>query len=147
MQNVGFTDEVSDTEVELVLDAARRVCAEVQPFQLAFDAVEVRDEAVAFRPSPPEPVARVREAVREAIQAVRGAVPEAPEHAHGFQPHVSLAYSNREIPSDLVADLLKSVQTTPAIVRVRAAKLIILDRDERVYRWETYGTVPLGATG
>ena len=146
MQNVGFTDDVSNTDCEAVVDRARAACSELAPFDLTFDAVEVRQEAIAFRPSPPEPVNRIREALRGVISSVLGEVPEAPEHAHGFQPHVSLAYSNASGPAEPLIAAVQSVDTAPATVRVRAASLIVLDRDERMYRWTTRAPIPLGSS-
>lgn len=143
MQNVGFTDEVDEADANAVLARARHVCSGLPPFQLTFGDAEIRDEGVALRPFPPEPVARLRDTLRGAIERVRGTVPEAPEHAHGFEPHVSLAYSNREAPSGPVARVVEAVRASPVIVTVLAAKLIVLDRDERVYRWSTFGLVGL----
>jgi hypothetical protein len=106
----------------------------------------VRAEAIAFRPSPTEPVAVLRNTVRLAIGAVRGTVPEAPKHAHGFQPHVSLAYVNAPGPAAPLVEAVDSVREAPVSVLVRAASLIVLDRDERVYRWATYETIALGTS-
>ncbi len=146
MQNVGFTDEVSEADARAVLAAARDRCSELPPFGLTLGRPEVRGEAVALRPFPAEPVCQLRDAVWAAIRSVRGVVPEAPEHAHGFDPHVSIAYSNRDAPSEPVADAIERVVPDAAAVTVRAAKLIVLDRDERVYRWATFGDVALGCS-
>jgi 2'-5' RNA ligase len=147
MQNVGFTDEVSEKDIESVLATARDMCSQLPAFELTFDRAEVRREAIAMRPSPAEPVSRLRGTVRAAIGTVLGEVPEAPEHAHGFEPHVSMAYSNREGPVEPYAAVVKGIEPVPAIVGVRAVKLIVLDRDERVYRWRTIGNVPLRTMG
>ena len=144
MQNVGFTDEVSGAEIQAVVRAARDHCVNLAPFDLSFDSLEMRSEAIALRPSPPEPVARLRSSLRSAIALVRGQIPEAPEHADGFEPHVSLAYSNADGPSDSFIERIAGVPGQRATVTVLAASLIILDRDERVYRWTTYETIPLG---
>jgi 2'-5' RNA ligase len=146
MQNVGLTDDVSDTDCEAVVDRARAAYSELAPFDLTFDAVEVRREAIAFRPWPAEPVKRLREASRVAISVVLGEVPEAPEHAHGFQPHVTLAYSNAAGPAEPLLAAVRDVDEAPATVWVRAACLIVLDRDERIYRWTTRATIPLGSS-
>jgi 2'-5' RNA ligase len=145
MQNVGFTDEVSDEEIEAVAMTAVGRCADVEPFELTFGPAEIRAEAVALHPSPAEPVSRLRDVLRDAIASVRGAsgVPEAPEHAQGFRPHVSVAYSNTNMPAQSVAEVLKEKDPKSVAVVVRAASLIIINRDERMYRWRTYGTVPL----
>ncbi len=143
MQNVGFTDEVGEADARGVLAGARDRCSELPPFELTLGQAEVRSEAVAFRPVPAEPVCQLRDAVWAAIMSVRGVVPEAPEHAHGFEPHVSIAYSNTDAPSEPVADAIERVASEAAVVTVRAAQLIVLDRDERVYRWTTFGDVAL----
>ncbi len=146
MQNVGFTDQVSEADAQAVLAAARDRCSELAPFGLGLGQAEVRGEAVALRPFPAERVCQVRDAVRAAIRLVRDVVPEAPEHARGFDPHVSIAYSNADAPSEPVADAIERVASDAAAVTVRAAKLIVLDRDERVYRWTTFGDVALGGS-
>jgi hypothetical protein len=144
MQNVGFTDEVARYDVDAMVTVARDLCGQLAPFDLTFAQAEVRDEAIALRPSPAEPVSKLRETLRSAIASVLGKVSEAPEHAQGFEPHVSVAYSNREIPSEPYTGAVQRLETAPALVRLLAAKLIILERNERVYRWSTFGTVPLG---
>ncbi len=146
MQNVGFTDEVSEADARAVLAAARDRCSELPPFGLALRQAEVRSEAVALRPLPAEPVCQLRDAVWAAIKSVRGKVPEAPEHVHGFEPHISIAYGNRDAPSEPLADAIERVISDAAAVTVRAAKLIVLDRDERVYRWATFGDVAVGGS-
>jgi 2'-5' RNA ligase len=144
MQNVGFTDEVPEMSADAVLAAGRRLCSQLEPFDLTFEQIDVRQEAIALRPTPAEPVAALRDRLRVAIASVVGTTPEAPEHAHGFDPHVSIAYSNRNSPLEPYLDAVANVQAYAVSVRVLAAKLIVLDRDERVYRWSTYGVVPLG---
>jgi 2'-5' RNA ligase superfamily len=150
MQNVAFTDEVAEHDVAGVLAAAQKLCGQLEPFQLACDDAEVRQEAIALRLAPAAPVSRLRDTLRSAIQSVLGTVPEAPEHAHGFEPHISLAYSNLEGASEPYVSAIAGLRPATVSVRVLAAKLIVLDRDERVYRWSTYGEARLGgpeATG
>lgn len=144
MQNVGFTDEVADGDVAAVLAAAQKLCRQLEPFGLTFDEAEVRHEAVALRPVPAAPVSKLRGTLRSAIQSVLGAVEDAPEHANGFDPHISVAYSNREGASEPYIAAVAGLRPTTATIRVLAAKLIVLDRDERVYRWSTYGEARLG---
>ncbi len=142
MQGVGFTDEVDETDVKQIVQAARQRCADLAPFEVTFERPLVEPEAIMFRVTPAEPVRRLRAAIREAIADVWGAdnVPE----AEGFAPHVSLAYSNADGPAQPFIDALGGVRAEPVTVTVRAAQLIVLNRDERMYRWTTYATVPLG---
>ncbi len=55
MQNVGFTDEVSEADARAVLAAARDRCSGLPPFELTLGQAQVRGEAVAIRPFPAEP--------------------------------------------------------------------------------------------
>jgi hypothetical protein len=91
-------------------------------------------------------VATLRDTVASAIAEVLGpdAVPLAPEHVQGYQPHVSVAYGNAEASGDPIAEALALVEPPPATVKILAASLIVLDRDEHVYRWSRYGEIPLG---
>jgi hypothetical protein len=70
--------------------------------------------------------------------------PDRVPESRGFHPHVSLVYSNSSGPSANVIELMDGVRPAPARVTVHALSLIVLDRDERLYRWSTYATVPLG---
>jgi hypothetical protein len=57
MQNVGFTDEVSDAECEAVVDTARVPCSELAPFDLKFDG-EKHDRPSWQLDPPPVPGSR-----------------------------------------------------------------------------------------
>jgi hypothetical protein len=144
MQNVGFTNEVSEADARAVLLAARHQCSDLHAFELTIGEARVSGEGVTFRPTRADPVCEVRGALRAAIRSVHKVVPEAPEHVHGFDPHISIAYCNRDAPFKPVAEALKRVDVEAATVTVRAAKLIVLDRDDCVYRWSTFGDVALG---
>lgn len=145
MQNVGFTDEISDDQLSAVAVRARAACASLEPFDLTFARALVLLEAVMLFPVPAEPVAQLRDALRAAISDVLGAdaVADAPEQAHGFYPHVSIAYATTEGSAQPYIDAVRAVRPEPVTVRVRAACLIELHRDERVYQWRTRATIPL----
>ena len=144
MQNAGFTDEMSEADAHAVLDEARSRCAALRAFEVMVDEAEVRGEGVALRPDPADPVCQVRDAVRAAIASVRGEAPEAPEHAHGFRPACQprLRQRGRAVGAGHRRDRARGVGGGDA--DGAGAKLIVLDRDEGVYRWTTFGNVPLG---
>jgi hypothetical protein len=85
----------------------------------------------------------VRAAVRAGMAEVWG-TPRVPESAGGFTPHVSLAYSDTDGPSEPYAAALAGVRPRSATVEVAAMQGIALSRDTHLYRWETLATVPLG---
>ncbi|WP_341869867.1 2'-5' RNA ligase family protein [Streptomyces bauhiniae] len=83
----------------------------------------------------------VRGAIRGAIGDVLG---EVPESATGFRPHVSVAYSASDGPAAPVEEALAAREFSPARARVSSAELIVIHRDNEMYEWETFATVPLG---
>jgi hypothetical protein len=75
--------------------------------------------------------------------AGESAVPGADD---GYRAHVSLGYINAagSAAPIIQGPALRRVHPAPAAVTVRAASLIVLDRDQKVYRWRTVEDVPLG---
>jgi hypothetical protein len=69
---------------------------------------------------------------------------QVPETAEGFTPHVSVAYSSGDGPAEPIALVLSELKTTAAHVRIATAELIVIHRDNQMYEWDTYATVPLG---
>lgn len=142
MQGLGFVDEVDQASVDAIVAAARARLATVEPFTITLDRPRITPEAIRWEADPQEPVAAVRDAVRAAIAEVWA---EVPEIAGGFAAHVSIAYSNATGPAAPAQAALDAVEAAPASTLVRGVELIRLGRDRRMYEWETYATVPLGA--
>lgn len=83
--------------------------------------------------------------VRDAIRAAIGDVlPEVPERAEGFRPHLSVAYSSSDGPAAPIHEALAAVTAPPAAARIRSAELIVLHRDNQMYEWAPFARVPLG---
>lgn len=141
MQGVGFVHEVSRSTVDEIVAAAAGHLAGVEPFDLRFGRPEVEREGVCWAFDTPG-AAAVRDAVRAGIGEV---LPDVPGPADGFRPHVSIAYSNGEGPAAPIREALVSAAPEPADARIGTAELIILNRDNRLYEWETYASVPLGS--
>lgn len=140
MQGLGFTDEVSDEDVAAIVEATRIRLAGVPAFGLALDRPEVTPEAIRWEAEPGEPPAAVRSAIRSAIGDIW---PEVPEEAAAFAAHVSIAYSSAAGPVEPVAAALAAVDEPPATARIERVDLIRLNRDHRMYEWETVADLPL----
>jgi 2'-5' RNA ligase len=85
----------------------------------------------------------LRNRIRDAISSVQGDVPEA---ADDFRPHVTIAYSGEDAPAGPIRKRLVPLRNLgPTTVYIDSVDLICLRRDQRVYRWDTYAVVPLGA--
>ena len=142
VQGVGFVDEVGEQAVDAVLAAARRRCAELAPFDLTFGRAIVSDEGIMLPGEPIGPAAALRGALRAGIGDVWGeaGVPE----GEAFLPHVAVAYSSANGSAARFVQAVEASAPPPATVTVRAASLIVIDRDARIYRWRPHAAVVLG---
>jgi 2'-5' RNA ligase len=138
MQGLGFTDEVSTTDVDAIVVEAQKRLALIPAFDIEFDRPTFTPEAVRWDPE--GPVDAVRDAIREAIASVW---PQVPEPAEGFSAHVTIAYANHDGPADKVLAALQDVPSQPVVASIASADLIILNRDQRMYEWEPYATASL----
>jgi len=143
MQGVGFAGEVGGGDVDRIVAAARRRCVKLAPLTLTLGPAVLLEEGVWLRVAPPAAVRRVRAAVRAGIADVWDPA-RVPEPADDFTPHVSLAYSNTDEPSEPYAAALAEAGLRSATMEVAAIQAISLSRDTHLYRWETIATVPLG---
>ncbi|MER8014515.1 2'-5' RNA ligase family protein [Streptomyces griseoluteus] len=141
MQGIGFVGEVAERDVRAVVDAASERLAAVPAFDVRVGPHVLAPEAVLLPVQPGGSVDAVRGAVRGAIGDVLGKVPES---ATGFRPHVSVAYSASDGPAAPVEGALAAREFSPARARVSSAELIVIHRDNEMYEWETFATVPLG---
>ncbi|MEV0613508.1 2'-5' RNA ligase family protein [Nonomuraea sp. NPDC050404] len=141
-QDIGFTDEVGDAELTAITHAAALRLAAHSRLRLTFTRPVTDPESLQFQVRPAEPMRAVRHALREAIAEVRGC-----EGVTGTEeewvPHMSIAYSNSDGPAEPYEAALRGVDPDPVTVTVRAMQLIVLERDEHLYRWATKATIPL----
>lgn len=140
MQGLGFVGEVSDEDVRAIVDTVAGRLAAVPAFDAQLGPAIVTPEALLLQVAPVDAVRAVRAAIREGIGSVW---PEVPEPAEGFRPHVSVAYSNADGPAGPAREALQSVGSYPATARIASAELIVLNRDNRMYEWSTFASVPL----
>jgi 2'-5' RNA ligase len=143
MQGVGFVEDVSPTQLEALLQAARIRLKELEPVKARFHRPVIRPEAIALPPTPVVPVQEIRHTVRAAIADVFGAS-AVPDNADGYQPHISLAYVDAEQSASATLAAIERVNAAPADVTINAVSLIEMHRDNRMYEWRTIEAVPLG---
>lgn len=141
MQGVGFVDDISEDTAEAIVTAARPRLAALQPFKVTMSAPIVDPEAILVPVTPAEPVRRLRGELRAAIGDV---LPEVPEPADGFVPHVSIGYSNSDGDAAPYAAAIEATDVAPARALVTHADLIVIHRDHQMYEWTTPARIPLG---
>ncbi|MFY1703002.1 2'-5' RNA ligase family protein [Micromonospora sp. WMMA1923] len=144
MQGVGFTDHVTDSDLDRIVEHARTRCADLPAPELTLGPVDPDAEGIGLLVQPWDQVERLRTAIREAIGTVWDTVPEA---AQGFRPHVTIAYSGSSTAAAPIRDRLTELRHIPGVtVRIREASLIALRREDHTYRWTTIATASIGGT-
>ncbi|MBT2539776.1 2'-5' RNA ligase family protein [Streptomyces sp. ISL-44] len=143
MQGLGFTDEVSLTDADAIVEAAAHRLSALPAFELTLHRPQLTPEAIRWEAQPGQPAAGVRSTIRTAISDVWR---EVPEPAGQFAPHVSIAYSNSNGPAAPVRTALATIDPQPATARITAVELIVLGRDRQQYEWDTHARLPLGTT-
>ncbi|MFK0297216.1 2'-5' RNA ligase family protein [Streptomyces sp. NPDC090442] len=139
LQGLNFADRVSGDDLRAVLSAAQSRLARFPAFDLRVHRPEITPEAIRWEATPSGPPAAVRAALRDAIGTVWDTVPEPAE----FAPHITIAYSNATGPAAPVRAALDAVTTDPATVHVDQVELIVLNRDRRMYEWDTHTQLTL----
>ena len=144
VQEVGFSDEVTDGELTAIIAAAREGLAALAPATVAIGAPRPAGEGILCRVAPASALVPAREVVRAAIGSVRGTerVLDSAEWAR-WTPHVSLAYANADGPAEPFEAALDGL-TDEATITVGAIDLIRFGRDRHMYEWETIARLPLG---
>ncbi|WHT23396.1 2'-5' RNA ligase family protein [Crossiella sp. CA-258035] len=143
LQGIGFTDEVARDDVDRIVAAAQRRCAELEPITATLGPAQVDPEGVQMPALPLHSLAKLRLEIRAAIGDVWGQ-DNVPEPEEGFRAHVSLGYSNTAGPAEPVARALATHGGHTATVSISAVSLIDLNRDHKAYEWTDVATARLG---
>ena len=143
MQGLGFTDDVTEADVQAIVSAVQNRVGELDRFALQLGPADADPQGVPLAVRPWEPVISLRRAVRQGIGDVWGAA-RVPEPADGFRAHVTISYSNSAAdPGPLREALAKLRGVPPVETTVRHVSLIRLNRDQKTYVWETVARAAL----
>ncbi|BCJ46340.1 hypothetical protein GCM10010168_59790 [Actinoplanes ianthinogenes] len=140
LQQVGFTDEVTEEQAARALAAARDL--PLAPLPLTFGPVDPNPEAVVLRVSPWTAIQRHRLRLRRVTEPIVGKLAGADDH---FWPHVSIGYINAAVPTAPIVRALRALPDRTVSLIARELHLVRLDRDDRVWKWDRVGTLPLTA--
>ena len=143
VQEVGFTDEVDESQIKSLLDTTRERLAGEAPLTLAFHRAVVLPESLALPAEPQSAVSELRTTLRETITT---ALPSAtlPAEPQEIDKHVSLAYSTSEGPAVFAVATLGGTVVDPITAKVPSVSLVKLNRDHACSEWETVERVPFG---
>ncbi len=142
MQGLGFADEVTRDDAELIASHVHSRLSDAKPFTVRIGPAHVDPETVQMAVSPLDGFTKARTAIREAIGDVWGEG-NVPEKAEGFHPHVTLAYSNSAGSSVELDAALKAFPPLSQSIEVKNISLIDLNRDSKRYEWTELTKVDL----
>jgi 2'-5' RNA ligase len=140
--DIGFADELSDSDVDRVTQAVADTVAGEDPLRLVLGPAQSFASALVLAVGPLDRLRALQQTVRRATSTVLGAR-HADVHHRLFWPHLSLGYVNRPVDGDTVSSLLAQVPPVLAEVDVDALTLATVTRRERRYRWEVRAQVDL----
>lgn len=141
VQGVGFTDEVSDDEITILLEELRQRCLAFPPIVIAPDAPVVAEEGVVLKVGPLDDARKLRRTVRTVLTEVRD--PSKLDGGEVFTPHLTLAYSNSDGPAMQIAGNLDGLPRLPVDLSFTQLQLVSLGRDRQMYEWDVVGNVAL----
>lgn len=140
--DVGFADELTPHQVdEVSREVAARTAdgrcwghASGEPRVIDLGPVEAVATAIVLQAEPVEPLRVLHATVRDVTQRVLG--PGHPlVHTRVLQPHVTLAYVNRDAARQVVDDVLASVPLVSTTVPVERLTLARVTRRDHHYQW------------
>ncbi|MFC8043580.1 2'-5' RNA ligase family protein [Nocardia sp. NPDC057353] len=144
VQGIGFTDTVAASDVDRIVDAARRNLADLPRFSITIGPPIVDRETIQLPIADPEPLRVIRDRLQEAIAEVWGTA-NVPERGSVFRPHLTVSYSTGvaqidDIREKLEADQLNGYTVTDIVAEV---SLIELNRDNDQYEWRHISSLAL----
>lgn len=145
IERIGFENEVTEDEARAIGEFAEQECSRLSPFTVAIGPLAGSAGAVRFSATPWGPIVLLRDALRAAALSV---LPFVQFEEGPFRPHVGIAYCNASIPAGPVVRAVEALRDLPPVsVAVRSVSLVLLQRQERAWRWSTIRSIPLSGRG
>ncbi|MFF5082506.1 2'-5' RNA ligase family protein [Actinoplanes sp. NPDC000266] len=143
LPRVGWTDQITEEQVDRVVETAKNQCADLSEFRLTIGPLSGSPGAVRFSVSPWDPVLALYERLRSSVTAALSE--EYLEPAFEFRPHIGIAYCNTPIPPMYLVSAVSKLRVLPPIsVMVKQVELVRLRRENKSYLWSTVEAIALG---
>ncbi|HYK32963.1 MAG TPA: 2'-5' RNA ligase family protein [Streptosporangiaceae bacterium] len=137
---VGFADEIAGSAIDDMTAEARRRLSVIPPIRISLGRVGYATEAIVLTAEPFDALTPVLDAVRDASRAagVEGHTDISP-----WLPHISIAYSNAEIPTaPIIAALGRWLPRTE--ITIRSVSLVAQTQVGRSWQWRPVAELLLG---
>jgi 2'-5' RNA ligase len=148
MQGIGFTDEISNSEINEITERISDNLARLTQPIVTFARPVVRPEAILIPATPVDALDDVRrhthEAIREVIGAERAPDADLSQSLETYRPHVSVAYINKAGSAEPYIEALHSISHDPVTVSIRTVSVLTFHRDNKMYEWTRSIPVVIG---
>jgi 2'-5' RNA ligase len=141
LADVGFADSVAPEAFREMGALARRALAGRPQLTLSLGPMRLMSDAVVLVAQPRDPVAELREVVREAGERCGLPLADADE---AFWPHVTLGYANPSTDHRRLGELVDAQSGPPVEVTCDRVRQVQVVRGGGHYRWTGAGDVWLG---
>jgi 2'-5' RNA ligase len=146
MQGIGFTDEITASELHDLADALTRELSVIDRPKADFHDLTVHPEAVYLKAHPVSALYPLRIATHRAVACVLGPdrFTEPLPTPEKFNPHVSIAYVNTDGEAEPVVQALMTAAAEPVTATFAKASLLVFHRDARMYEWTSATPIAIG---
>ncbi len=143
---VAFVEDAEPAAMARLVDRATAVAAAEPPMEMIAAAPRAMTDAVWMPVSTTRSLVPLRNSLAQAVVSCLGREPHAlPLPLAGFQPHISIAYSNAGAPpADEVNDELSGVDLPPVHFRASHLSLLRLRREAPRWSWDGEQRIPFG---
>ena len=139
---IAFTDEIDHAAVARIAEAAQASCATLPAFDLTVGPLTGSRGALRYSVAPWSPLLELHRRLSAVTSEQLGSA-ERLDTAR-FRPHISIAYSNTDVPLAGLLPLMNELRSFGAAsTKVTAASLVELRLEDRVYRYDEVARVPL----
>jgi 2'-5' RNA ligase len=141
LHRIAAIDELTEDQLAAIARTATRACEWIAPFDISVESLGGTMGAIGFNVRPAAALQQLRNTLAEAARQVRHVDQS---RNYEVQPHVSIAYCNRAVPADQAIAAIETLNPLPpATTRIKEAILVLLERRERSYAWQTVAQLPL----
>ncbi|GAA2166015.1 hypothetical protein GCM10009845_24600 [Pedococcus bigeumensis] len=139
VHGLDFADEIDPVSAHRIFEEVARAIQKVALPAMTLEPPELDTDAIFLPLRPAEPLVEIRNLILDAADGVLGGRPlhKLPEPTHGFDPHISIAYANGEVPADDICARLSSVVHPRIELQAPTLTLVLLRREDRRWSWRT----------
>lgn len=142
VKRVAFTDEIDDSGLLRVEDAARRALRSFGELRFTVGPLAGSRGALSFSTAPQDRLLDLRSQLLAAHHSAGSVMDVSPVDT--FRPHVGIGYCNQTVDASPIIKQVQRLRTLPPVnVRISKLTLVELTRHERSYTWDIVATVPL----